>query len=213
MDNEWQIPEYDPEKFSDAKPWQLYVEPQGGGLEPFMFNEQKRRDLENGPGLYIIAPENFELTEEKLRAALQKLSDEPTQSVRELINIGVNYSDIEPIKSERFNVDECVGSFEPCGWSGLVEGMGEPRSLRTPDVQRVLGYAKQIVALGPYAARAFVQDMYMCVYEDEQGNAKYFVDGDGRHRMMTFKALSELGYVVELENVAMNVLRKNPNSL
>lgn len=207
------IPKYDPDKFSDAQLWQLYEEKQGGNLEPFVFSEQERRNFEQGSALYVKTPENFELTEDMLRSELEKLSNALTQSVRELTSIGVNYSDIDPIMSERFNVDEVVGSYEPNGWSGLVEGLGAPRSMRTPDVKKVLSYAKQIIAFGPYAARAFVADMHMSVYSDDEGKAYYFVDGDGRHRMMTFKALSNLGCEIELENVIMNVLRKNPKSL
>jgi len=180
------------------------------GYRPFLFDEGRRRELEQGPNMSIIKLEGFNLTLDNLSAALGKLSEQKIPSLRDLIDQGVRYSQIDPIDPGEFDISQVVGTYDG-GWSGLVEGMGKPRSGSTPSVGRIFKYVKWILAMGPYKRREFIRDIGLSAYYDKKKDGwQFWVSTNGRHRMMTFKALADLGCTIKFTKMKVNVLGDLP---
>lgn len=141
--------------------------------------------------LKISRPENFVLDKERFEEELRKLSDSRPMSLERLRKRGIVFKGV--VDSGPINVDKIVGNDLDVGWSGLVEGMGEPTSTRTPSVETVMDSVKKFFSMSKKERGRFIKDIELVRYTDGDGKSEYYVGGNGTHRVMALKALSNMG--------------------
>lgn len=202
------VTEFDMSKWNADVPLHTYFREKLPNGDYFYYSEAERRALLSGPDIQINTPQGFVLDKNKLRDSLRRLSEKDTFSMRRLFDSGVHYSVFDTFNFDKINVDEVVGTFNPNSWSGLVEGMGKPTSQRTPTVDEVYNYANNILKMGPYMLRQYVQDINFSVFFTDDKIRQFFVDRNGRHRIMTFLALSDLGCEITFSNMEVNFLER-----
>lgn len=171
-----------------------------------MSTEEVNQRLEPMPSVIVEKPEGFVLDFDKFKETLLDLSTTEEMSMLDLLHKGINYSQIEKFTPERIDVGEIVGTFQERNWSGLVKDMGQPVSTRRPSAEEVYKYANHILEMDQEDLDSFIKGIDMSMYEPPEGGRKFFVDGDGRHRIMTLKALSKLGCNISITNMPVTVL-------
>lgn len=168
--------------------------PKGTGIEggyefdpPELTPERKKIK----PELTIIVPEDFELREDDLRDALTTIVENHQQgdSIEELRAKGLDYLDKRVYPTPIFiRVQEIVGTESKNGWEGLVKEIGQPDKHTKPQsLKTVSNHAQQLIAADQDERNKVLNGIELVM-----NGRKFFVDSDGRHRILTLKALAQL---------------------
>lgn len=159
--------------------------------------------------LIIITPKDFKLDESQLEFALRRLVLTKTESIEELRANGYDYASTNPFYPTPIYIRarEILGTESRSGWSGLVEGIGTKlQSIRKQQtVKDVFNYASSIIQ-ADQEERNKVLDGIELVQCRSKGKRGFLVDSDGRHRMLTLKALAELGCDVTIFGMKVHEL-------
>lgn len=156
--------------------------------------------------LSVIVPEGLILTKKGFEDALRKIIGQKQKSIQELMESGIDYTGRMEYPTPIFiRIERIVGTEPKAGWSGLIEGFGEKiqSRRRVQNIDEVFGYAEQITKMKQDEKDAFVNDIEIAEY-----NGNFFVDSNGRHRILTLKALGELGCDVTLSGFRVSILAK-----
>lgn len=174
--------------------------PEQAGFEtaPEQSSSPERRAIR--PTLNIIVPENFTLEKVALSDALSAIVAQHSigDSIVELRQAGVDYQGERDYPTPIFiRVDEVVGTESRNGWVGLVERIGEGDEYAKPQtVDEVLTHAQRILEMEETERNHVLNGIELAAY-----GRKFFVDSDGRHRVLTLKALSEMGCDVTISGM------------
>ncbi len=155
--------------------------------------------------LVIIIPDGFVLKEEDLRIALQSIigSYKPGDSIDDLRAAGLTYSGQREFPTPIYILaNEIVGTESRNGWGGLVEGVGQPDKHAKPQsIEVFLEHGQKILAMEQDERSAILDGIELARHQ-----RKFFVDSDGRHRMLMLKALTQLGCDVSISGMKVTEL-------
>jgi len=179
-----------------------------GGAEHLSSPERKRVK----PTLTIIIPEGFELNKGKYESTAWELSNRRVNSIEELRKQGyeyVNDKKVYPTPIE-IRIMEIEGTETTHGWSGLIAGVGEkinPPVARLQTLEESFRHAQELLNMRPEERNQLIGDIDL-VELGGFGSRQFFVDSDGRHRILTLKVLSELGCYISISGVKVIRLQR-----
>jgi hypothetical protein len=162
--------------------------------------------------LTIVAPKDFELTQERFAEALREVArqHDEADSVDSLRAAGMDYSGEPEYPTPIYiRMPEIVGTETRDGWDGLVEGIGKPPTTsqaRQHTLEQEFGYAKAILAMDHGERSGLFDGIDLSMYRT-RGERKFLVDSDGRHRMLTLKGLSQMGCDVTISGMKVSRLQ------
>ena len=191
------LPEFRPEEIEIDRPFKMYKETGSGKYGPIFFNEVERQTLNQGPGVVFHPSVDFEFTPEKFQRAIEVITSFPIPGATQLeYEQGYKYVGkiVEPIIDVRNMVGNVWG-----GWQNLIGD--NPLSDQRYDFKESYEYADFLLNIGPYQLKQQIQDMSFGKFTNLSGQSDYYVISNGRHRMLIFLALSEMGCEVNLTNV------------
>ncbi len=159
--------------------------------------------------LFVVAPKGFKIDESQLEQVLRELASATTESVEALRKNGYDYTSAKPFYPTPMFIQaqEINGTESRQGWSGLVEGIEtKTQSVRRQQtVKELFHYASQILQVDQEEKNKVLDGIDLVQYHS-QGKRGFLVDSDGRHRILTLKALTELGCDVTISGVKVNEL-------
>lgn len=204
------VPELDPGTTppEDTPLWKFWKESEPRDYPPFLFDEGQRRKLDAGVGVTVLPRRDFTLSKAKLERVLKAISAQQVSSGHSL-RITDQYDYQGKVDPGEIDVREMVGvNFDP-SWAGLVDGIGKPAG-RTSTMKEVYRYARFILKSGPYRLKDFIKDIRLEIFEEPTGQRRFYVEANGRHRMLTFLALSEMGCEVRFSNMSLPCYKRRP---
>jgi len=164
--------------------------------------------------LTLLIPEDFKLTQQKLQEALEtiQLRHREKDSLEALMKTH-NYEG-EPIYPTPIHIraQEIIGTENPSGWAGLVEGIGreeKPKGhTREYTMAQTLEYAQRIIEMEPGARNQVIDGVGLAMIGGGYGR-QFFVDESGRHTVFLLKGLAEMGCTVMISGMKVaHLVRK-----
>lgn len=155
--------------------------------------------------LSILVPKDFKLDDSDLKTAIRRIIDSTSDSIQELQLRG--YEVVGPAEypfPAIIRMNEIVGTDSKDGWAGLVIGFGESKSASHPNsFKNFFELTKGILRADKEERNQLIEGITMVA-----NNRRFFVESDGRRRILALKALQNLGCDVSILGMKVGYLEK-----
>lgn len=205
---------FNPESAPKTDPTQeeITLMKEAGDVETGMDKEKSPEKIKVKPTLTLVVPEGFELDRREFESTIWGIANRRVNSIEAMRQRGWDYD--ECVKTYPTPIEIQMGEIEGTenvhGWGGLIEGLGEevkPPIARLQTLDTAFSYAEEILKMEPPERNKLLSKVDLVELEG-YGSRQFFIDADGRHRMLTLKVLSELGCYVSVSGVKTSKLTK-----